>query len=380
VSRTAVLVGAAALALAGCSSSGSDHGAEPAPEITVSVSGCGTGWTGPHAGQQSFVLHDTDTRDGEVFLTEADTGAVLAYVDPIGYGTTATMRVDLGSGRYAFECAMTDEDVVTGPAVTVPGHAKGGAVAVRAVSEADLIGPTLQYERYVKTQLRGLAAAVTTLRSDVAGGRLAAARTDWLAAHLNYERLGAAYDAFGELDGKINGTAAGLPKGVDDPHFTGFHRIEYGLWHGETARGVLPYATTLVRDVAALRTQFARAQIDPLTVAIRAHEITENALQFELTGQTDYGSHSNLATVAANLEGTRVVLNLLRPLLVPRYPGLARTEQWLARTTKDVTAKVGTALSRLTRPQREQLDADVSQLAELLAPVATICEPRRTSA
>ena len=44
--------------------------------------------------------------------------------------------------------------------------------------------------------------------------------------------------AFGDADGVINGTDAGLPGGVHDPDFTGFHRIEYGLWHGESTRSL----------------------------------------------------------------------------------------------------------------------------------------------
>ncbi|MGI8879915.1 MAG: hypothetical protein ACR2KJ_05245 [Jatrophihabitans sp.] len=135
--------------------------------------------------------------------------------------------------------------------------------------------------------------------------------------------------------------------------------------------------------MAGLVAQFRDAQIDPLDVSIRAHEITENAVQFELTGETDFGSHSNLDTVDANLTGTRQVLYLLRPLLTNRYAALAQLDAMLQRAQRDVRAQhvAGgwTPALQLARSPREHIDADLSQLTALLAPVATICEPRRTS-
>ena len=37
------------------------------------------------------------------------------------------------------------------------------------------------------------------------------------------------------IDDAIDGSPDGLPDGVNDPSFTGFYRIEYGLWHGQSA-------------------------------------------------------------------------------------------------------------------------------------------------
>jgi iron uptake system component EfeO len=104
-------------------------------------------------------------------------------------------------------------------------------------------------------------------------------------------------------------------------------------------------------------------------------------LQFELTGRTDFGSHSSLATVSANLAGTRTLLDILTPLLRPRYRALDQATSALARAQADVAAERRggrwIALQSLPRPRRERIDSDVSELTELLAPVASILEPRR---
>ncbi len=372
----------AALAVAGCSPGARPAHATQQIEVAVSVSACGSGWTSGRPGPQQFALHNTDSRPGAVDLIDPARGAVYAEVEPLAPGTTTTLQANLGSGRYAFRCVMEDEPAVTGPTVTLPGHRRGTTPAVRPVSEAELIAATKAYEAYVTRSLPGLQDRVAALHAALAGGNLAEARRAWLPAHLAYLRLGAAYDAFGELDADIDGRAAGLPGGVHDRSWRGLHRIEFGLWHGQPAGELTPIAADLVAAVRALRRAFPHAQLDPLDIAIRAHEITEDAVEFALTGRDDYGSHSGLATVSADLDGTRTVLSMIRPLLAGRYGGMTRLDAWLARAERDIDAArrdARPALDSLDRTTRERVNSDVSELAELLAPIAAILEPRRTS-
>jgi iron uptake system component EfeO len=333
------------------------------------VNACGEGWTSTHAGVQRITVHNTDFRSGEVQLINPRTGAVYADVEPIGPSTFVPVRVSLSAGSYAWRCLMEDEPAITGATVHITGAAHGTTPGVVPVSQADLIPATRAYEKYVRGQIPRLITLTDTLRDDIVSGDLAKAKQDWLPAHLQYERLGAAYDAFGDLDGAINGLPSGLPGGVHDSKWTGFHRVEYGLWHGQSKTALKPYAEFLATDVRALRHQFATAELDPLQISIRAHEISENALQFELTGQTNFGSNSNLATVRANLEGTAEVLRILHGLLAPRFKALPQVQRALDGAEHDID----------THADHERIDADVSELCEQLAPIASILEPRRTS-
>jgi iron uptake system component EfeO len=366
--------------LTSCSPNRPDAAAAPdatGNRINVSVGQCGTGWTHAVAGQQHFVLANTDTRAGEVLLTDAKTAAVFADVEPVAPGTTANLDIALGSGNYAFRCAMEDESTVVGRTVTIPGTTPQPVAPVLPVTQGDLIEATQAYQKYVTGRIPQLVRLTTTLRTTIKDGDLSAARRAWLPAHLAYERLGAAYDAFGDLDSAINGLPDGLPGGVRDRDWTGFHRVEYGLWQHESAASLLVAATALRKEVRALGAEFSQEQIDPLTLSIRAHEITENALQFELTGRTDFGSGSSLATVRANLDGTQVVLNIIKPLLSPRYTPTPTLDQTLTQTKTDLAHLP--PLTKLTRAERERVNSDLSQLSELLAPVAAILEPRRNS-
>ncbi|MGW2646168.1 EfeM/EfeO family lipoprotein [Streptomyces sp. NPDC001393] len=378
---------AAALAgtLLACSLGGPRHGRTAgAPSahvvIDVSESRCGRGWTRPEPGVRTFDLHNSSDGAAEVYLEDPGSQVVYGEVEGIGPGTTRQLTVRLGRGAYAFKCVPDDADAVTGPTVHITGGQPGPGAA--PVSEHDLIPPALAYQKWVGGGLDEVVRLTTRLRDAIDGGDLVGARTAWLPAHLEYERLGAAYDAFGDADTAINGTDAGLPGGVHDKDFAGFHRVEYGLWHGESAAGLRAPAAALLKAVTGLRDTWSQTRMDPAQLGLRTHEILENTVQFELTGRTDYGSGSNLATARANLDGTREVLSRLRPLLATRYAGLPELLRELDRAghTLDGFHRGGswTALDRLTRAQREDVNAVLGDLVERLASVATLCDPRRT--
>ncbi|HVV21165.1 MAG TPA: EfeM/EfeO family lipoprotein [Pseudonocardiaceae bacterium] len=364
---------------------GSPAEAAAADAITVSHTGCGSGWTDPHGGAQSLTLKNDDSVAGEADLVAVggpNDGKVYGEIEGMGPGTTVTMRVTLGPGSYAIRCVMEDLDPVTGRAVRIGGNARSNAGAA-VVTSTDLLGPLKAYQAYLVHGVAVLVTRTDALAASVRSGNLTRARTDWLAAHLRYETLGAAYDAFGDYDGEINGTTAGLPGGVHDPDFTGFHRVEYGLWHGESAASLARVTDQLDSYVHGLRHDLPQVQPQALDIGLRAHEIMENTLQFELTGRTDYGSHSNLATASANLAGDREVISVLRPLLTGRYPRLSEVDTWANRLRALLDAQhhgaTWTPVTQLSRAAREKLDGTLSQLVEYLAPVAAITEPRRTT-
>jgi iron uptake system component EfeO len=259
---------------------------------------------------------------------------------------------------------------------------KSGPAAV-PITQQELIPPTLAYQKWIQARTVELAKKTDVLGDAVDRGDLTAARAAWLPAHLVYERMGAAYGTFGDADGAINGTTAGLSGGVHDADFAGFHRVEYGLWHGESASGLRGPADQLAKAAHALRDSWPDQRMDPADTGLRALEILENTVQFELTGRTDYGSGTNLATARANLDGTRVLLGCLRPLLKTRDTGLAELDSWMNRAqhTLDGLDDSGhwTPLARLTRTQREKVNADLGGLVERLADVAALTDVRRTA-
>jgi iron uptake system component EfeO len=349
--------------------------------VTVSSTSCGTGWEHAATGLQAFQIHDVSTDPVEVSLTNAQTGGVYAKIEAIGPGTTRPMLVDVGSGTYAFVCDASGGARVTGPTTTVPGKIPRGTAVLPPDLSATLAAVTSE-RAYVSAGLATAGHQVSLLEADIAAGHLTAGRSEWLTAHLTYERLGSAYGMFGSYDNAIDGSPDGLPGGVNDPSFTGFYRIEYGLWHGQSAAQLIGPAQGLYRDIRSLRTaypgmlQYPQATLSDL--ARRTHEILEHALRFQLSGADDFGSGTTLATAQANIEATRAQLGMLRPMLTSWHPELAAVYSQLALLQRLIEAApaggVLTPVSSLSRSQREQIDSAAAAAVQLLAPIAVMFE------
>jgi len=176
-----------------------------------------------------------------------------------------------------------------------------------------------------------------------------------------------------------------LPGGVADGSWSGFHRIEFGLWRGQAVGVLKALGDRLVSDVQGLIRAFASQDTDPNDLPLRTHEILENTLQFQLTGIADYGSGTALASAYANVQGTREVLSILVGLIQTRDPAaLTSINSWLETVSADLTAARNpdgswTALTGLTADARQKLNGDMSELLEQLSVVPTLLEERSSA-
>uniref|UniRef100_A0AAU2VE76 FTR1 family protein n=1 Tax=Streptomyces sp. NBC_00003 TaxID=2903608 RepID=A0AAU2VE76_9ACTN len=359
-------------------------GSKPADAQTIAVSEkeCGKGFTAPKPGRQTFQMHNTGDKASEVYLIDPASNAVYGEIEGLAPGTTRDLVATVAGGSYAWRCVPTGGRAVTSASVRVSGGGAGKAVV--PVSEADLAAPLTSYKQYVNQGLTTLVAQTKQLSDDIAGGNLDAARTDWLTAHRTYSSLGAAYGTFQDFDKKINGRTAGLPDGVTDKDFAGFHRVEYGLWHGQSAGDLAAPAARLAEDVTGLQKAFPTQDFDPADLPLRTHEILENTLQFELTGDADQGSGTTLATADANLAGTRELLGVLRPLLASRDAQLLpRVDADIARVQRLLDSahhgQSWTPVDKLDAAGRARLNGATGQLLEDLAPVPDLLEIRKSA-
>jgi len=376
-----LLCTALAAGLTACAGGAKPGAAQPADVITVSTNQCGDAWQLPGPGWHTFQIDNQGTDGADIDLVDPANGGVYAEIDNTGPGTTTPMTLNVGSGTYAFLCLFGDSNPLEGVQVTVPGDAKG-TPAVLPVTNNDTIPLAKKYQAYALAGLKVLSRETAVLAADVRRGDIAAAKRDWLTAHLQYQTLGAAYGTFGDYDGQIDGRAD--VTGVNSPRWTGFYRLEYGLWHGQSATTLKPVAATLLKDVNALLAWWPTQQIPLIDVGLRTHEILENALQFQLSGHDDYGSGTTLATTLANIAGTRELLTLLHSLLVPRYAGLPVVYSGLDLLQSLIEKEhlpngSWVPVSALPASARQAIDAACGAALQSLAPIASITEPRNTA-
>jgi iron uptake system component EfeO len=344
---------------------------------------CIDDWFGGPAGSYDFRFVNEEAAGMEVYLQDLVTERIYVEVEHFGRGATRAVTASVPAGSYRWVC-ITDYTIKFSHPITVTGGPLPYDVyGITPLTGIDLRIPINDYVAWLTGRLPTLTEQVERLRKSVRAGELAAAKRDWLTAQLTYETLGGAYGAYGETGDAINGDP---PRGADaaDADFAGFRKIEATLWSGRPVGTVAPHVDALVEAVEGLADLLASPNaIPPIDMGRRVHEILEDTLHKDLNGIGDAGSHTELATVDANITGTWRALDPLLQILRQQDPYLDETEEQL-RTTQQLTRRYHDGsgwvpLTSLTTRQRAGINAAVQQCVELLSHAAVVLDPRNAT-
>ena len=177
------------------------------------------------------------------------------------------------------------------------------------------------YERYVAGQVGELVPLTRTFTDAVRAGDLPAAQAAYAPSREPWERIEPIAGLIEEIDGKVDARVDDYAS-VDDPDFTGWHRLEYLLFEQQTIQGAAPFADRLDTDLATLQTELATLEIPPPAVAIGAAELIEEVSEGKITGEEDRYSKTDLWDFGGNVEGAQAVIGVLTPALQQADPGL----------------------------------------------------------
>lgn len=245
------------------------------------------------------------------------------------------------------------------------------------VSAASFVRPVAQYIAYSRAQLAALDGPLASLKDRLAAGDRAGAQRAWATAWADYLHLGAVYveGNVSDLNDAIDGNPGGLPGGTANPSFTGFHRIEWGLWTGRSPQSLVPAVNALQHDVPVLSAALAKTTIDPLDYATRAHEILEDAVRDLLSGSAVPWSQEGVLGTSAGIAATQEVLKTLSPLV---NESVQETELGHLQNVLDALAAAhgGTLPTnrQLSQGETERLDAAVGEALEALAQIPGMLE------
>jgi high-affinity iron transporter len=274
-----------------------------------------------------------------------------------------------GCGSERASGALSGAEVNYSRAIIAARGPTGSLSGERLVPVSLFVAPIAGYRRYAEAEATSLRPEVGDIDGALRAGRRVAAEAAWRVAFARYLSLGAVYGEFGALDAAIDGEPGGLPGGVRDTDFAGFHRLEYGLWTGQSLGSLLPTAVRLAADVRLLIRLLPSVVLAPADYVTRGHEILEDAQRDFLSGLAVPWSGEGVLATQAALTATRVVVDTLQPV-IGRYLRAALAAR-LATVQSAIDAVRGPSgalptIQALGAAQRERLDGAVSGALEIL--------------
>jgi iron uptake system component EfeO len=228
------------------------------------------------------------------------------------------------------------------------------------------------YRRYVISQSHELLARTRPFVVAVKAGDVDEAKRLFAAARAPYEKIEPVAESFGALDPELDARVNDVAKGQ---RWTGFHRIEQGLWKGGTTKGLSPIADKLLADVKRLDRKVQGATYEPAQLANGATELLGEVSKSKITGEEDRYSHTDLSDFEANVLGARTAFGLLAPALREHDGALATTvsERFSAVQAELAAIKRGgefPSYDTVGTKQRRRFSQLVDALAEPLSHVA----------
>ena len=282
-------------------------------EITVTIHAhtCEPNALSVPAGHSSFRIVNASERAVEWEIL--DGVLVVEERENIAPGLSQVINAQLAPGDYAMTCGLLSNP--RGTLHVTPTDESAASAKARPPLLA-FVGPLSEYRVYLSAQSNALIKAADALALAITANDLEQARRLYVPARVAYQRLAPAAQRLAELDNAINARADYYEQHEQDPAFGGFHRLEYGLFQQRSTAGLAPIAHRLQADVASLKQQLLAQHLPPeQLVTITARNLRSLADQRASSGEEERYSHTDLAGFAANLQATRKVIDLLRPLL-----------------------------------------------------------------
>lgn len=286
--------------------------------VTVTDAGCDPAALTVPAGRQTFRIHNASDRALEWEIL--DGVMVVAERENITPGLNATLTERLRPGTYQITCGLLSNPRGT---LTVLATAESEAARVQPETRA-FIGPLSEYRVYLARRAGELVRATELLRDRIAADDLEGARAAWLAARTPWRQMAPVSGRIADLANSMDPLADYLAGREADPAFTGFHRIEYGLWSQGGTAGLLPVAERLAADAGLLRDRLRTLDLAPADLAGNAAALAGRVADQADGAQTPYAG-TDLAEFSADLDGIAKSTLLVDPLFAAADPAASAT-------------------------------------------------------
>ncbi len=317
--------------LAACTSNATDSsgaaGAGGPIAVTSADGSCDVSAASAPAGNLTFNISNAGSKVTEFYLYSADGKRIVGEVENIGPGLQGKLIVTAEQGTYQTSCrpGMAGKGIRADFTVTKP------PAGSQAPSEDAVLISKAQneYRVWVQHQADQLVAQTKQFVTAYEQGKDDLARTLYPEARFHWESIETVAESFGNLDPKTDAREADLAKGQK---WTGWHRIEKDLWPqrakdyqqlGMKQRAF--YGGDLLKNVTTVRDRIRSLTFTTDQIANGSSGLMEEVATGKVTGEEEYWSHTDLWDFAANVKGSEVGFEDVKPILEKRDPALAKT-------------------------------------------------------
>ncbi len=341
--------------------------------VSMSDNGCAPASFWAAAGNVTFAVSNdvvgTNLKSEFEILTAAPR---IITEEFFAKGEKRTVEVTLTAGDYEIICGAASNQRAT---LTVIG-AGGDSTATLKVDPAALQANVATYTKYVHAQLDEMVTSNNALYAAIEAGNLATARSLYMPARVQWERIEPIAELFPDSDAVLDSRVDDFETGPTDPKFTGWHRLEYLMFAQNTLDGAEPFAAELVANIASLVMSVHSIVIDPGTMINGAAALIEEAATGKITGEEERYAGTSLLTFASNVDGAKEIVDLNAGLLENVDGALYATIEKSFDAINAGLAKYANGdgtykqYDALTDVDRAPLKAELATLSENLSQVA----------
>lgn len=249
------------------------------------------------------------------------------------------------------------------------------AEPIEADTALDLTSVTDEYRDYAIGEIDLFVTKTEKFAKAVKTGDIELAKTLYAPARMHYERAEPIAEVFGDLDPKIDAREGDVP----ETEWSGYHRIEKGLWIDGTTEGYEEYAQQLIDDTKLLRAKVETVDVTPDLLITGAVDLLSEVSTSKVTGEEDRYSHTDLYDFLANVEGAEKIYTLLEE-------ELEKKDEALSAEINEKFKNVYTLLNKhkngddyklyteLTDAEIKELSQSIDALAEPLSQLGIVME------
>jgi iron uptake system component EfeO len=186
------------------------------------------------------------------------------------------------------------------------------------------IGALAEYSVFLQLKAADMVAAAGALRDAIAANDLQAAREAYANARGPYKQIEPVARRFADISHDLDGQADYYKQAEQDPGFSGFHRIEYGLFAQGSTSGLQPVADRLVAQAEQLRDRIADLRLSPELIADSAESLLRDLAANAIPNGQDRYAHSDLQDLQDNIAGVTKLMSLIKPLAQRAAPDLVK--------------------------------------------------------